>query len=124
MNMGKLYLLDGTVGEREDVAFRAVEKEFLAELDSINAQLFDDVPPEEEAAITKEATTTKEEEEEEEEEEEVKDLEDSNGVIEEEEEEGEETHVNDAELYKVKRTFSFLIFNRTKAFCTARFAGS
>ena len=121
MNMGKLYLLDGTVGEREDVAFRAVEKEFLAELDSINAQLFDDVPPEEEAAITKEATTTKEEEEEEEE---VKDLEDSNGVIEEEEDEGEETHVNDAELYKVKRTFSFLIFNRTKAFCTARFAGS
>ena len=127
MNMGKLYLLDGTVGEREDVAFRAVEKEFLAELDSINAQLFDDVPPEEEAAaaeaaaVTKEATTTKEEEEEEE----VKDLEDSNGVIEEEEEgEGEETHVNDAELYKVKRTFSFLIFNRTKAFCTARFAGS
>ena len=121
--MGKLYLLDGTVGEREDVAFRAVEKEFLAELDSINAQLFDDVPPEEEAAITKEATTTTKEEEEEEEE--VKDLEDSNGVIEEEEEgEGEETHVNDAELYKVKRTFSFLIINRTKAFCTARFAGS
>ena len=127
MNMGKLYLLDGTVGEREDVAFRAVEKEFLAELDSINAQLFDDVPPEEEAAaaeaaaVTKEATTTKEEEEKEED---VKDLEDSNGVIEEEEEEGEETHVNDAELYKVKRTFSFLIINRTKAFCTARFAGS
>ena len=77
MNMGRLYAMDGTVGEREDVAFRAVEKEFLAELDSINAQLFDDVPPE------------------------VKDLEDVGGVIE-EGAGGEETHVNDAELYKVR----------------------
>lgn len=106
MNMGRLYAMDGTVGEREDVAFRAVEKEFLAELDSINAQLFDDVPPEgenagveqtkkaeEEETATEEATTTEAEEE-------LKDLEDVGGVI--EEAGGEETHVNDAELYKVQ----------------------
>lgn len=104
--MGRLYAMDGTVGEREDVAFRAVEKEFLAELDSINAQLFDDVPPEgenagveqtkkaeEEETATEEATTTEAEEE-------LKDLEDVGGVI--EEAGGEETHVNDAELYKVQ----------------------
>lgn len=107
MNMGRLYAMGGTVGEREDVAFRAVEKEFLAELDSINAQLFDDVPPEgenagveqtkkaeEEAAVEEEAAeaaTTEEAVEE------LKDLEDVGGVV----EEGE-THVNDAELYKVR----------------------
>lgn len=110
MNMGRLYAMDGTVGEREDVAFRAVEKEFLAELDSINAQLFDDVPPEGENAgveQTKKAEEEEEVEEEEEEattteaEEELKDLEDVGGVIE-EEAGGEETHVNDAELYKVR----------------------
>ena len=110
MNMGRLYAMDGTVGEREDVAFRAVEKEFLAELDSINAQLFDDVPPEGENAgveQTKKAEEEEEEVEEEEEattteaEEELKDLEDVGGVIE-EEAGGEETHVNDAELYKVR----------------------
>ena len=108
MNMGRLYAMDGTVGEREDVAFRAVEKEFLAELDSINAQLFDDVPPEGENAgveQTKKAEEEEEVEEEEEattteEEEELKDLEDVGGVI--EEAGGEETHVNDAELYKVR----------------------
>lgn len=108
--MGRLYAMDGTVGEREDVAFRAVEKEFLAELDSINAQLFDDVPPEGENAgveQTKKAEEEEEEVEEEEEattteaEEELKDLEDVGGVIE-EEAGGEETHVNDAELYKVR----------------------
>ena len=107
MNMGRLYAMGETVGEREDVAFRAVEKEFLAELDSINAQLFDDVPPEgenagveqtkkaeEEAAVEEEAAeaaTTEEAVEE------LKDLEDVGGVV----EEGE-THVNDAELYKVR----------------------
>ena len=104
--MGRLYAMDGIVGEREDVAFRAVEKEFLAELDSINAQLFDDVPPEgenagveqtkkaEEEEVEEEATTTEAEEE-------LKDLEDVGGVIE-EGAGGEETHVNDAELYKVQ----------------------
>lgn len=109
MNMGRLYAMDGTVGEREDVAFRAVEKEFLAELDSINAQLFDDVPPEGENAGVEQTKKAEEEEEVEEEEEattteaeeELKDLEDVGGVIE-EEAGGEETHVNDAELYKVR----------------------
>ena len=108
MNMGRLYAMDGTVGEREDVAFRAVEKEFLAELDSINAQLFDDVPPEGENAGVEQTKKAEEEEEVEEEEEattteaeeELKDLEDVGGVI--EEAGGEETHVNDAELYKVQ----------------------
>lgn len=105
--MGRLYAMDGTVGEREDVAFRAVEKEFLAELDSINAQLFDDVPPEGENAGVEQAKKAEEEaavEEEaaeaattEEAVEELKDLEDVGGVV----EEGE-THVNDAELYKVR----------------------
>ena len=107
--MGRLYAMDGTVGEREDVAFRAVEKEFLAELDSINAQLFDDVPPEGENAGVEQTKKAEEEEEVEEEEEattteaeeELKDLEDVGGVIE-EEAGGEETHVNDAELYKVR----------------------
>ena len=107
--MGRLYAMDGTVGEREDVAFRAVEKEFLAELDSINAQLFDDVPPEGENAGMEQTKKAEEEEEVEEEEEattteaeeELKDLEDVGGVIE-EEAGGEETHVNDAELYKVR----------------------
>ena len=109
MNMGRLYAMDGTVGEREDVAFRAVEKEFLAELDSINAQLFDGVPPEGENAGVEQTKKAEEEEEVEEEEEattteaeeELKDLEDVGGVIE-EEAGGEETHVNDAELYKVR----------------------
>lgn len=109
MNMGRLYAMDGTVGEREDVAFRAVEKEFLAELDSINAQLFDDVPPEGENPGVEQTKKAEEEEEVEEEEEattteaeeELKDLEDVGGVIE-EEAGGEETHVNDAELYKVR----------------------
>lgn len=106
--MGRLYAMDGTVGEREDVAFRAVEKEFLAELDSINAQLFDDVPPEEENTGVEQTKKAEEEEVEEEEEattteaeEELKDLEDVGGVIE-EAAGGEETHVNDAELYKVQ----------------------
>ena len=104
MNMGRLYAMDGTVGEREDVAFRAVEKEFLAELDSINAQLFDDVPPEGENTGVEQAKKAEEEEvveattEEAEAVEELKDLEDVGGVV---EEGGEETHVNDAELYKV-----------------------
>ena len=109
MNMGRLYAIDETVGEREDVAFRAVEKEFLAELDSINAQLFDDVPPEGENAGVEQTKKAEEEEEVEEEEEattteaeeELKDLEDVGGVIE-EGAGGEETHVNDAELYKVQ----------------------
>ena len=110
--MGRLYAMDGTVGEREDVAFRAVEKEFLAELDSINAQLFDDVPPEGDNAGVEQAKKAEEVVEEEEAaeeeateateaEEELKDLEDVGGVVE-VEEGGEQTHVNDAELYKVQ----------------------
>lgn len=121
MNMGICSYLGGTVGEREDVAFRAVEKEFLAELDSINAQLFDDVPPEQEGVAaeqakkeetTEEATKKAAESESEGEAKKAEDGKDAEGFDGEGMEgfdgEGmeeaaadEETHVNDAELYKV-----------------------